>query len=373
MKLLLYSFVLGLLATAISFGQLTVTQTAATAGSLETGYAVVTPLAGTGEGLSVSETFGEQIGVNLFQASVLNSPLVTLTDVVLNVDPQTGSNTGIAIINPSTSLATVVLSARNQQGAEIATRTITIGAHQQISDFVTDLFPGEPNFAQGVSGLLFISSNIPIGVVALAFSGGTFTSLPVAAQLSGTNALNATTSTTPATVSAPATATITTPVTTASNGITITGVAPTTTFTPITPTFNGVTTPPTLLPSPAFTNPTGTLPITGSAASLVTATGVAPVQAIAVPATPPQNVSSAVMFAVPQLSAGVGGPGALLLPQVATGGGWVSQITIANPSASAQTVRVDFFNAAGAPLATRLGSTVPSVVIAPGGVATLTL
>src|SRR5579862_4673036 len=183
MKLLLYSFVLGLLVSTFSFGQVTLTQTAAAGGTLQTGYAVITPTSGNGAGLSVSETFGQQIGANVFQASVLASPLVTLTDIVLSVDPNTGTNTGIAIVNPNVSTATVTLSLGNQQGATIATRKITVGAHQQISRFATELFAGDPNFSQPLTGLLFISSDVAIGVVGLSFSGGTFTSLPVAGQL----------------------------------------------------------------------------------------------------------------------------------------------------------------------------------------------
>jgi hypothetical protein len=364
MKLLLYSFILGLLASAFSFGQVTLTQTAATAGTLQTGFVVVTPVGGTGEGLSVSETFGEQIGANLFQASVLGSPLVTLTDVVVNVDPNTSMNTGIAMVSPDVSSATVTLSLRNQQGAIIAARTITIGPHQQISRFATELFLGDPNFFQALTGLLFISSDVPIGVVALAFSGGTFTSLPVAAQLSGTN-VNTIVTTTAATTTVPAT--ITTPATGTFNGVTVTSAAPATTFSPVTPTFNGVTTPPTLLPPPIVAIPTGTVPITGSASSLVTSTSTFPTFA-----TPTVTVSTPTPV-FPQVAPGIGGTGALLLPQVATGGGWVTQIMIANTSAFPQTVRLDFFDAVGAPLSTPFGSTVPSVVIAPGGVATLVL
>src|SRR5204862_2717455 len=136
MKLLLHSFLLATLISSLSFGQVTLTQAVATPGPLQTGYAVVTPVAGTGEGLSIARTFGQQIGANLFQASVLGSPLVTLTDVVVNVNPLTGSNTGIAIVNPSTFMATVTLTANNQFGSVFATRTITIGPQQQLSQFV---------------------------------------------------------------------------------------------------------------------------------------------------------------------------------------------------------------------------------------------
>jgi uncharacterized protein YndB with AHSA1/START domain len=52
-------------------------------------------------------------------------------------------------------------------------------------------------------------------------------------------------------------------------------------------------------------------------------------------------------------------------------GGWTSQITIANTSSVQQTVRVDFFNAFGAPMTLPFGSSISTVVIAPGGVVTL--
>jgi hypothetical protein len=367
MKLLVYSFILGLIITVLSFGQVTSAQLAAASGPLQTGWAVVTPISGTGDGLSVSETFGQEIGGNLFQASVLNSPPVTLTDIVLNVDPANGSNTGIAIVNPNPSTATVTLNARNQLGAEVATRTITIGAHGQISDFATQLFPGDPNFIQGFTGLLFISSDAAVGVLGLNFSGGTFASLPVASQLSTTNSVIATSSV-PQTITVPVTTTITTPVVTTSNGVTITSVTPATAFSPVTPSFNGVPTPPTLLPPPtANTPPTTAVPITGIGTSLVTSTGTTPAFATATTTT------MVATLAFPQISAGVGGTGSALLPQVATGGGWVSQITIANTSPVSQTVRLDFFNPFGAPLATSAGATIPSVVIAPGGVVTFSL
>jgi hypothetical protein len=370
MKLLLSAFILGLSITGLVFGQVTVTETVVNTGPLQTGFAVVTPVAGTGEGLSVSETFGEQIGANLFQTSVLGSPLVTLTDVVVSVDSTNGFNTGVAMVNPNLSLANVTLTLGNQQGATIGTRTITIGAHQQISEFATELFSGDPNVAQGLTGLLFISSDMPIGVVGLAFSGGTFTALPVASQLSGNNVITTQTA-------AGSIATATRPVTSTFGLIAVPVTTPTTVSAPLTPTFNGVPTPPTLLPPPVIPI-FPTTPITGSAIPLVTSTG--PVTGTQFTTTPvssfalaTQNVVPSFTFTFPQLIAGVGGTGALLLPQVATGGGWTSQITIANTSATTQTVRVDFLNPLGGPLPSSLGSTVPNIVIPPGGVATLRL
>jgi hypothetical protein len=357
MKLLLYSFLLGLIISGLAFGQVSLTLTSASFGPLRTGYAVVTPLTGTTAGLGVSETFGEQIGDNLFQASVVSSPLVTLTDIVLNINPLTATNTGIAIVNPSTFLATITLTVNNQQGAIIATRIITIGPQQQLSDFATELFPGGLNFPTGFTGLLFISSDVPVGVVGLAFSGGTFTALPLATQLNSATTFAVATST-PVIITNPVTPSIPTAVTTTSNGVTIT--APVTmTSAPITPSFSGVPTPPTLaptpptlLPPPTATTPPGTTLITGSASTLVIPTA-----------------GSAFATTTPAV---VAVPPSFVLPQVATGGGWVTQITIANTSGFTQTVRVDFFNPSGVPLQTILGSTIQNLVIAAGGVATLT-
>jgi hypothetical protein len=55
------------------------------------------------------------------------------------------------------------------------------------------------------------------------------------------------------------------------------------------------------------------------------------------------------------------GETALVLPQVATGNGWSTQVVIANGAATTQTVRVDFYNADGVII-----TTLPSVTISPG-------
>jgi hypothetical protein len=80
--------------------------------------------------------------------------------------------------------------------------------------------------------------------------------------------------------------------------------------------------------------------------------------------------------AVPIISTGVGGPGAVLLPQFAAGGGWASEINIINTGTSSLSVRVDLFNQDGSPLTARLngqtGSSFSNLTILAGGVLTLT-
>jgi len=57
------------------------------------------------------------------------------------------------------------------------------------------------------------------------------------------------------------------------------------------------------------------------------------------------------------------GETALLLPQFATGGGWSTDVVIANATGMAQTVRIDFYNPEGVIIAT-----LPNVNVPPAGV-----
>ena len=70
---------------------------------------------------------------------------------------------------------------------------------------------------------------------------------------------------------------------------------------------------------------------------------------------------------VPLISAGVGGPFALILPPFAAGGNWSSEIVISNTTAIPLTVRIDLFRQDGGPLTTRLngqsGSSFQNIVI----------
>jgi hypothetical protein len=72
---------------------------------------------------------------------------------------------------------------------------------------------------------------------------------------------------------------------------------------------------------------------------------------------------------------GVGGAGAVLLPQFAAGGGWATELVLMNTSTSSLTVRVDLFKPDGTPLSTTLngqtGSSFTNLVIPAGGVLVL--
>jgi len=247
MKRLVYAVLLGIFADGASFGQV---------GPLRTGFAVVTPITGGKLALSVTETFTERLAGNLLQSTVQPSPLTTLTSMVVNSDPTSAQNTGIAILDPFDVPANVTLSLVDPQGVIIGARTVIIERRQQRSRFLTELFAGVPELTKSFTGQLFISSDVPVAVLALAFSGPFFTAVP-ATQLSG-------------------------------------------------------------------------------------------------------NIS----FTADNLD------GALLLPQVASGGGWVSTITIANTSILPQSVRIDFFDSNNGSVGLPISFSVPNTIVQPGGVVT---
>jgi hypothetical protein len=78
---------------------------------------------------------------------------------------------------------------------------------------------------------------------------------------------------------------------------------------------------------------------------------------------------------VPVISTGVGGPNAVILAQFATGGGWATEIVIANSGAADLTVRVDLFGQDGNPLVATLNgeskSSFTDILVPKGGVVTL--
>src|SRR5438132_4785974 len=78
---------------------------------------------------------------------------------------------------------------------------------------------------------------------------------------------------------------------------------------------------------------------------------------------------------VPSSASALLGPGAVLLPQFAAGGGWSTEIVIVNTNTTAMTVRVDLFKADGTPLTASLNGTSASsftgLSVPAGGLVTL--
>jgi hypothetical protein len=268
---------------------------------LQEGFVIITPTSGNGGGLVAFETVGDLQGLT-FQTAVLPATTLTMSGAVI-VDLSTGANsltgplstllgnnpaasagvgavlplfvnTGISVINPNQTSATIKVSLNSPSGGTINFPSLTIGPMQQVAKFVNEFMGSSVNVALPLVGVLTFASDVPVAITALEFRGTAFSTVPVV----NVSTMNGTTST--------------------------------------------------------------TVVNNGSTSSTTTTSSVL----CLLPFIP-----------CPNLSGGVGGNGALLLPQFVMGGGWASRIVIANVSGTQQTVRVDFFGSSGSPLSIALG------------------
>jgi hypothetical protein len=239
---------------------------------VQPGYAIVTPSAGAAPGLVVFETFGMRGGPEggTVEAGVLPAGLTTNALLFVDASGRLSKNLGVAIVNPNTSDLTVTMTLLKSDGTQVATADVPVKSHQQVSKFVTQLFPATTPIPSDFTGTLTLTSGgtspLPFSAIGLRFRGPNFSTVPV----------------------------------------------------------TSLATPTTGLPS---------------------------------------------------FSTGIGGDGAVLLPQFATGGGWATEIVIGNSGASALTVRVDLFKPDGTPLSATLnnqtGSSFPNLSIPAHGVLVL--
>lgn len=255
----------------------------------QVGYAIVTPISGNPAGLVAAETLSTETGSGVVQTTLAPTPLLTSAAMAVNYGASASGSTGIAIVNPSSGQATVSLSLTNAQGVQVASRTIAIVPNGQLTQFLDEIFSGQILPTEGGRALLEISSNLPVGAVALNFGGIGFAALPLVS-----------------------------------------------------------------LSSPY------SIPITTVPSTIGTT--------VAQPITEPiadTGIDAGVITVTPSANASIGGAGSMVFPQVVGGGGWTTNITIANTASLSQTVRIDFFSSSGA----ALGS-VSSIVIASRGIYT---
>jgi hypothetical protein len=141
-------------------------------------FAVVTPVSGSIGELVVNETLSNGTTSGVEHAVLGPSPLTKSASILVPVGPTTANTTAIAIANPSTSSGHVNLILTDATGLVVLNTNVSLGSRGQIAKFVNDLFPAQPaEFASPL--LLTISSEIPVGIVALNFRGGDFTSIPL--------------------------------------------------------------------------------------------------------------------------------------------------------------------------------------------------
>jgi hypothetical protein len=89
---------------------------------------------------------------------------------------------------------------------------------------------------------------------------------------------------------------------------------------------------------------------------------------------PATNLSGSTM-PLPNITTNAGGPGAILLPEFAAGGGWATELVLVNSGSGPMWVRVDLFKEDGTPLTTSLNghsaSSFTGIIIPAGGVMVL--
>jgi len=124
---------------------------------------------------------------------------------------------------------------------------------------------------------------------------------------------------------------------------------------------------------------TGTIPRDVTGTLYITSTGPVAVTGLrfrgANFSTLPVTILIPFAGSLPSPSAGIGGAGAVLLPQYVAGGGWATEIVIANTGTAAMTVRLDLFKPDGTALIMTLngttGSSFTGLTIPAGGVITI--
>ncbi len=133
--------------------------------------------------LSGSGTFAvaDGSGNHFSEVGIGHSP--PQTRQLIPVENAQGSYTSFAICNPdSTSSVNILLGLRSLNGGLLASRTITLGPLAHLAQYVAQVFTQIE--MQDFSGVLDISSDIPVGIVALRSTGTGYTSMPSVSELS---------------------------------------------------------------------------------------------------------------------------------------------------------------------------------------------
>jgi len=290
-------------------------------GTTHTGFAVITLVSGTPAGLVSTETIENHTSAGIEHTVLSPAPLTTSASILVPVGAIGANTTAIAVANPSTGSGGVNLILTNTQGAVVLNTTFTLGPGGQLTRFLNEFFATTPTgFTTPL--LLTVSSEIPVAILAFNFRALDFTAVPLTSLSTPTPV-----AVQPLTSQAVGTQPLAQPVARPAPSVTFPGF--------------GFSMPPMMVTPPVTITGIGIPMLTGNVTM-----GMA-------------NLSSTATTTVPT----IGGPGALVFPQVVTGGGWSTEIAVGNTSAGTQVIRIDFFSPTGV-----LVQTVTGITIAPQGV-----
>jgi subtilase family serine protease len=159
-------------------------------GAIKSGYAIITPDLNSAIP-TPTVSFGLVSGGTV-QSQASGTPASPTTDGSLFADviPSIGRNLGVAMVNPGSSATLVTLTLKDKDGVTLgSTVSLSLGAHQQISKFISELFSGG-TVGASLLGSLRIQSATPLSTLGLHFSGQQFSTLPIGvntATSSGSN------------------------------------------------------------------------------------------------------------------------------------------------------------------------------------------
>ena len=148
-------------------------------GTIKAGYAIITPDPNSGAPIP-TVTYGTVSG-GAVQGEAAATPVSLATAAVLyaEVIPSINRNLGIAVTNPNSAVNQVAFTLKDLNGNTIAGPVVAIlQANQQISKFVTDLFPASA-IGTGFRGTVWISSPTAFAAIGLRFTGPQFSTQQV--------------------------------------------------------------------------------------------------------------------------------------------------------------------------------------------------
>ena len=147
-------------------------------GSVQSGYIIVTPDANSAPA-STTVTFGLlSKGVVQSQAGIIGQAMTADASMFAEVLPASSRNIGVALANPGDNTNTVTITLHNADGSVAGMPiSISLEAHHQIAEFVTELVPDA--IAAGFIGSVRVQSSVPVSVLGLRFSGTAFSALSV--------------------------------------------------------------------------------------------------------------------------------------------------------------------------------------------------
>jgi hypothetical protein len=101
----------------------------------------------------------------------------TIVVVTQSNNPNNKDNTGVAVVNPGTSTATITFQLLDKSGASLAPPAMrTLAPNNHTAFFVPDLFPSAP---ANIFGTMRITSDKPVAATSLFFEGFAFGTLPI--------------------------------------------------------------------------------------------------------------------------------------------------------------------------------------------------